>query len=263
VGHFQTWGWTVLVRHELLEIETDGDRAHHARAGLERAPTRASARLRLVCFVGCAGISAFVVVVGAFHVLNGGLNPAEHTVSEYALGRYGWLMQAAFAALGLGALATALGLRLRFEISSRRRVGLLALVTAAVGLFLDAGFNTDHLRVPETFDGTMHGEGMLIICLTLPAAACILGSDFVRSTNAAAARWLLAVGPAQLIAIFSFEVSPIAYRGLTERIAIVLGVAILGLLQSLVASGAGTGPVNASVEGRASQVQERAMGRSK
>jgi len=189
--------------------------------------------LRVVRVVGLAGITAFVVAVVALHGLRGDLNPAEHTVSEYSLGRYGWLMRVAFAALGLGALATAAGLRLRFEPANGRRLGSWLLVATATGLLLDARFNTDRLRVRETFDGTLHGVGMLIICLTLPAVACILGADFVRSSSSGRAKWLLALGPAQLVAILGFEVSPIAYRGLTERLAVTLGVATLVLLHSL------------------------------
>jgi hypothetical protein len=55
----------------------------------------------------------------------------------------------------------------------------------------------------------------------------------VRSSSSARAKWLLALGPAQLVAILGFEVSPIAYRGLTERLAVTLGVATLVLLHSL------------------------------
>jgi hypothetical protein len=192
--------------------------------------------LRIVHVAGWLGIATFVVVVMAFHGLRGDLNPAEHTVSEYSLGRYGWLMRAAFGALGLGALATAVGLRFRFEPSGWRQLGNLALAATAIGLFLDSGFNTDHLRVRETFDGTLHGDGMLIICLTLPAVAFTLGRDVVHSSSSIRARWLLALGPAQLVAILGFEVSPIAYRGLAERLAITLGVATLALSQSFAVS---------------------------
>lgn len=212
---------------------TDG---RHGTADVDFQET--SPWLRLVHLAGWVGITAFVVVVLAFHGLRGDLNPAEHTVSEYSLGSYGWLMRVAFGTLGLGALATALGLRFRFEPSAWRQVGILALAGTAIGLFLDAAFNTDHLRVPETFDGTLHGDGMLIVCLTLPAVAFTLGRDFVHSSSSARARWLLALGPAQLVAIFGFEVSPLAYRGLAERLAITLGVATLALSQSLTVSSA-------------------------
>jgi hypothetical protein len=227
----------MLQGRELLGMGVEGVHPADVRYGTaDRDFEETSPWLRIVHVAGWLGVTAFVVVVMAFHGLRGDLNPAEHTVSEYSLGRYGWLMRAAFGTLGLGALATAVGLRFRFEPSAWRQLGNLALAATAIGLFLDAGFNTDHLRVRETFDGTLHGDGMLIICLTLPAVAFTLGRDLVHSSSSMRARWLLALGPAQLVAIFGFEVSPIAYRGLAERLAITLGVATLALSQSLAVS---------------------------
>jgi Protein of unknown function (DUF998) len=230
-------GVDMLQGRVLLGTRVEGVRPTDRRVGTADIDVEeASPWLRIVHVAGWVGMTAFVVVVMAFHGLRGDLDPAEHTVSEYSLGSYGWLMRAAFGSLGLGALATAVGLRFRFEPSSWRQVGILALAGTAIGLFLDAAFNTDHLRVAETFDGTLHGDGMLIVCLTLPAVALTLGRDFVHSSSSVRARWLLALGPAQLVAIFGFEVSPLAYRGLAERIAITLGVATLALSQSFAVS---------------------------
>lgn len=135
--------------------------------------------------ISFGGLAAFVVALLALHGLRGALNPVQHTVSEYSLGSYGWLMRVTFVALGLGVLATAVSLHLTPESSWWRRVGLLLLACTAIGLFLDAGYNTDHPRVPETVEGTVHGVGMLIICLTLPAATFVLGFDFTRTASAA------------------------------------------------------------------------------
>jgi Protein of unknown function (DUF998) len=192
--------------------------------------------LRLVRLVSLAGIVGFVGAVAALHGLRGDLNPFEQTISEYSLGRYGWLMRGAFGAFGLAVLAIAIGVCLEFEPSISRLVGLGLLVAAAVGLFLDAGFNTDRLGVAETFDGAVHGDGMLILCLTLPSAAYVLGSGFVSSGWAFRARVLQALGPAQVVAILGFEASPMTSRGLMERIAVGLGVASCALVHSILHS---------------------------
>jgi hypothetical protein len=192
--------------------------------------------LRLVRLVSFAGIVGFVGAVAALHGLRSDLNPFEQTISEYSLGKYGWLMRSAFGAFGLAVLATAIGLRLQFEPSISRMAGLLLLVAAAAGLFLDAGFNTDRLGVAETFDGAIHGDGMLILCLTLPSAAYVLGSGFVSSGWALRARVLQALGPAQVVAILGFETSPMTSRGLMERIAVGLGVASCALVHSILHS---------------------------
>ncbi len=192
--------------------------------------------LLLSHLISFGGLAAFVVALLALHGLRGALNPLQHTVSEYSLGSYGWLMRAAFVALGLGVLATAMSLHLMPESSSWRPVGLLLLACTAIGLFLDAGYNTDHPRVPETVDGTVHGVGMLIICLTLPAATFALGFDLARKTSAARVQLLRSLGVAELFAILGYKMSTIASRGLTERVAIAIAVATLVLLRSLAVS---------------------------
>ena len=200
--------------------------------------------LHLVSF---AGLSVFVLAILALHGLQANLDPAEHTISEYSLGSYGWLMRAAFLALGVGTLATAASLRLGCEPSRWRRVGLLLLVVMAIGLFLDAGFNTDQFRVPETFDGTIHGVGTWMQALALPVAAFVFGSDFVRhSISTPKAKLLVILVAAQLASILLFEMSPAATRGWAERLVTVLAVATLGLLQVLSRANAPAGEPRAA-----------------
>jgi Protein of unknown function (DUF998) len=196
-----------------------------------RIATRQLDMLRPVRLLGSVGIATFVSAVLALHCLRPDLNAQVHTVSEYSIGDYGWLMRAAFVALGLGVLATSLSIDFAFGPSKRRRVGLLLLVGTALGLFLDAGYNTDHLRVPETTSGAVHGVGTLMIGLTLPAAALILGSEFT-SISRSRARWLQVLAVAQVGAIFVFETGPIAYHGLAERICIGMAVVALALMQA-------------------------------
>ncbi len=223
---------------ELLVVRPD--RVEEGRsAGMAPDPTDLSARMRTFYLeqlhpVSFTGLSVFVLAILALHGLQANLNPAEHTISEYSLGRYGWLMRAAFLALAVGTLATAASLWLHYEPSRWRRVGLLLLVVMAIGLFLDAGFNTDQFRVPETFDGTIHGVGTWMQALALPGAAFVFGSDFVRhSISTPKAKLLVILGAAQLGSILLFEMSPATTRGWAERLVTVLAVATLGLLQVL------------------------------
>ncbi len=184
--------------------------------------------------ISATGLALFVTVVLVLHSLRGDLNPAEHTISEYSLGRFGWLMRAAFAALGFGVLTTAASLFNRFGLSRLWGPGLFFLVGTAVGLFLDAGYNTDHPHVLETADGRVHGIGMLIVCLTLPAASLLLGCAFAqRAQIAPRARQAQVLAAAQIVAIVGFEMSPAAVRGVLERVAITLAIFTLAALGSV------------------------------
>jgi hypothetical protein len=181
------------------------------------------------------GLSAFVVAISVLHGVRADLNPAEHTISEYSLGSYGWLMRAAFSALAVGALATAASFLLGRGPSGKwQLVGPLLLAAAAVGSLLDAAFNTDLVGVPETLHGTVHGVGTAVLVFALPGAAFVFGSDFVRnSTSTLTARLVLVVAAAQLGAIVLFVMSPMTTRGWAERLGTVLAVVSLGLLQVL------------------------------
>jgi hypothetical protein len=190
--------------------------------------------VRWMSLCGVAGLATFVAIVLALHGLRSDLNPAQHTISEYSWGRDGWLMRGAFAALGLGVLTTAADLRLRFAFSPWWRGGIVLLVGTALGLFLDAAYNTDHPGLAETAGGRMHGIGMLLVSLTLPAACVVLGSALLHVPGARwRARWIQVLGTVQVIAILGFEFSPTVSRGLVERMAVALAVAGLALMQSV------------------------------
>ena len=79
------------------------------------SPTRSSslqttthvARIVTVVFVGS---TYFVVIISALHVLRPDRNPLQQPTSEYAVGRYGWLMTSAFFSMSLASCALVLGL---------------------------------------------------------------------------------------------------------------------------------------------------------
>jgi hypothetical protein len=160
-------------------------------------------------------------------------------------------MRAAFLALGVGTLATAANLGLSCGLSAAwRRVGVLMLVGAALGAFLDAGFDTDRLGVSATADGTVHGVGAAIFVLALPGAAFVLGAGFIRnSISTPRARLLLILGAVQLGAVVLFDLSPVTFRGWTERLVAVLAVATLGLLQVLSRANEWTGRARSVAQG--------------
>ncbi len=198
---------------------------------------RARRLTRPLALVGPVGLAAFVLAVAALHGLRSDLSPLAHTISEYSLGDYGWLMHAAFTALGVGVLATAWSVRIGPGTPAWRTVAAVLLASMALGLFLDAAFNTDHLHIAETIDGTAHGTGTWIAVLALPLAAFVLGSDLKQIGAAwSRARWLQVLALAQLLAIMAFETSPLAYRGLAERIVMVTSVVTLAILQSIALS---------------------------
>jgi hypothetical protein len=66
---------------------------------------------RLYGTIGIVGVGGWVLANLLLHVLVPELSVVNNTLSEYALGDFGWLKRAAEFANGVGLVAIALGLR--------------------------------------------------------------------------------------------------------------------------------------------------------
>ena len=109
---------------------------------------------------------AFVALLLILHVVRADLEPGWHMISEYAVGRSGWIMAWAFFALAASFIALALA----FLPSARGVLGTLALVmllVAGVGAAVGGLFPMDPVGTPPerfSFSGKMHGVGFMLAC---------------------------------------------------------------------------------------------------
>ena len=108
------------------------------------------------------------VCVTALHVLRPELEPRADRISEYAIGRYGPVMTAAFLAMGLGALVMA---TLVVEVGGRWSRGVGAAIGAAgVGLVMAGIWRTDPTRSGVLAD-SIHSRASALATVTLIGAA--------------------------------------------------------------------------------------------
>jgi hypothetical protein len=136
-------------------------------------------------------------------------------ISAYAVGPYGWLMTTAFLALGLGALAVAVGIRRatvpsRWSLVGSLLVGLFGAGFVLAGIFPVGGcgdvecvarFESD-ANVPITAAAMAHGVGALLGILLLIAGMFVLARAFKRDPRwQSFRRWSLALG---LVALLQF-----------------------------------------------------------
>ena len=103
----------------------------------------------------------FALLLGSLHLLEPEFDPTWRVISEYALGRFGWLMRLAFAALAVSLASVGLTVlsQLRTVVGY---VGIGVLALGVLGLFIAAIFKTDPITTsPEamTFSGKMHVLG--------------------------------------------------------------------------------------------------------
>jgi hypothetical protein len=139
--------------------------------------------------VATAGLSTFLAVLIAEHVLRGSLSPSQHQISEYANGRAGWLMTLGFAAWTLSLVSTAM------LVGSISRAPALGFGCAAAGMLLVTCFHTQTSAgvlppdVARTSEGRLHDLGGEIAStgLILAAFAVSLTTRLPNTTRARAA----------------------------------------------------------------------------
>jgi hypothetical protein len=136
---------------------------------------------------------AFLVLLAALHFLKPELDPSWHMISEYSIGKHGWIMQLAFLSLTFGLFA------LFFAISSQvqtigGRIGLWLLPIVAAALTAAAFFTTDPITTPQdqfTTRGNIHGFAAMIGNPGFVLAAVLISISLVRNPAWSSARRLI------------------------------------------------------------------------
>jgi thiosulfate reductase cytochrome b subunit len=133
------------------------------------------------------GAAAFLLILAGLHVLKPQLDPSWCLISEYAIGRHGWLMSLAFVSLSAScfALHFALGLSL----------GGIALAVVALGALGSALFVADPTATPwmsQTSSGRLHTASATLFVLGFPPATTIIGWSLSGDQTPASTQSLLA-----------------------------------------------------------------------
>src|SRR4029453_15635432 len=109
---------------------------------------------------GLAAVVVFFILLAALHFIEPEFDPSKRLISEYELGRYGWVMSLAFFSLGVGVLATLLS---TWDFSRVRRglFGRLGFLAISVPFF-GAGIFYPHTQ--PNLASYIHGVcGVIVI----------------------------------------------------------------------------------------------------
>ncbi|HEX6511565.1 MAG TPA: DUF998 domain-containing protein [Chloroflexota bacterium] len=118
-----------------------------------------------------ASALAAAVLLGALHVLSPEYSPAWRMVSEYANGRYAWVLSLMFTAYGASTLAVAYAIR--SQVAGRSGgIGLGALVLSGIGQAAAAAFDLNQVLLHEL-------AGILGI-MALPVGAVLISRNLAR-----------------------------------------------------------------------------------
>jgi hypothetical protein len=128
-------------------------------------PSQIAARLSIG-----AAVTA-LVLLGALHMLSPEFAPSWRMVSEYANGRYGWLLSLMFASWAISAWALAYAIWPQVKTIGGK-IGLVLLVVAGIGEAMGGLFDINH---------PLHGIAALIGIPTFPIAAMLISVSLSRT----------------------------------------------------------------------------------
>ncbi len=140
--------------------------------------------------------SYFSLVLIALHFIRPDYTPVDHMISDYAVGRAGWLMTTAFVALGIGCLSLSLGLWRSGPKTLSALIARLLLIVVFLGLMVTATFPTDLETAKDTQHGMIHTLTFLVNIVSISIAAFMLSLSF-----GAEPRWKSSRLPSMLIAL--------------------------------------------------------------
>jgi hypothetical protein len=175
---------------------------YHPKATGNRFELRA-ARVSAACVI------LYQLLLIALIFIRPELDPSWHTISEWAIGRHGWIMVAAFqiSALAYGSLFVAIR---RHVVGAAGKVGLVLLGLCAIGTVGVGVFETDPMPFSAlgglSITGSLHilFGGIAMLCLPF-AALCINVSLAYRNPSWRSARTaLLALAALPLAGMLGF-----------------------------------------------------------
>jgi hypothetical protein len=172
--------------------------------------------------VAIAGVSVFLAITFAEHLINAPLNPARHEISEYVHASAGWLMTVGFAAWGLSLAITSWLVFTRYA----DRLASTCLALASLGLVITACFSTQtsagHLPPGVSWNavGRLHDIGSGLATLAIFASALLsLRSRYPRPVRTCTVALLtVAVSADVVLLMIGHDVA-----GVRQRLLVVSG----------------------------------------
>lgn len=159
------------------------------------------------------------------HVLRADDPLSSHMISDYAVGKFGWVMSTVFVVWSAGMALLLFALLLAEPSSLARKLGALLLGITSVGLLVSAAYRTDLPGLPDTHEGNVHALSFLVNIVCLLVAVPLLSFGFgknsvLRSFRAVASALALAVVLTFLLQVFTLR-KGMPY-GLTNRLFVVV-----------------------------------------
>jgi hypothetical protein len=126
--------------------------------------------------------AAVLVLLASLHTLSPEFDPSWRVVSEYANGRYGWVLSLMFASWAVSSWALTAAVRPQLDRTIGGKTALGLLIAAGVGQAMASVFDINH---------PLHELAGMIGVLSLPIAAMWINVRLVRTTIFSGSRRVL------------------------------------------------------------------------
>ncbi len=160
-----------------------------------------------------AGFSYSVLALILMHALRPDYTPSNHMISDYAVGRYGWVMATWFVVMSGGLLMLALGLLRGGPRSIGARLATLLLGIASIGLLISASFPTDVEGAPTTRTGDIHTLSFMVNVASIILAIVLLSVSFRSDARWRAHRGTAMTLTAMILLAFVFQFYTLFFPG--------------------------------------------------
>src|SRR5215213_558078 len=130
-----------------------------------------------------AAATIFLVLLAALHLIKPELDPSWRMISEYEIGRYGWVMVLAFLSLAFSCISLFVALRSQVRTVGGK-IGLALLLVSALGMTIGAIFTSDPVPASQdelTTHGNLHGLAALLGIPSFPIAAALISWSLARN----------------------------------------------------------------------------------
>lgn len=180
------------------------DRQSTTTAGLR---SREAGLVEVLAVLGIIGPGLFAAAVVLQEIFRSDRSPFHNYISEYAVGRYGYVQVAAFFALGLGSLALAAGLRRATRDLRGSRLGSSLLALMGIGILLAGVFTADLQGQPPTAEGTIHAAASVPTFIIAIVVIFVFARTFMRGERWTSLGWAsLALGTVCLVAFVNLDI---------------------------------------------------------
>jgi len=138
--------------------------------------------------ISLIAVALFITLLAVLHIIEPEFEPSKHLISEYELGRFGWLMSLAFFSLGIGVLSMVLSTWI-YTKTKGSLIGKWIFLAISVALF-GAGFFYPYI-IPNTAS-KIHTLCGVIVIFAFPIAATLYYKGLTYSqTWIDSRKWIL------------------------------------------------------------------------